>query len=167
MSTHIPPSLAITVYDIRNALALLVQKYHIEFATLYRGFVADWKARQGSKIIVETNVKQLPVLPTKDVQELSDLPTPQLMGQSPQDLVPNMTTNHPDECVGTLLVHPQDVQELSSVKVAKRPTVGTLLVPSQDLQELTESPPSTLRRRITDRMNGPAPKDEDADTWAD
>jgi hypothetical protein len=82
-----------------------------------------------------------------------------------------------DECVGSLLVHQSDMQELSQemepkreMNLQKRVSAGTLLVSSSDLRSepaREESPKGSLRRRITDRLNSPAPKDEEADTWAD
>jgi hypothetical protein len=98
------------------------------------------------------------------------------------------------ECVGTLLVSSHDMQELSDaptpsfadvhvprpsfpeVYLKKRVTAGTLLVSSTALNSSEEetvpkqdgldtSP--TLRKRITARLNGPAPDDSEVDTWAD
>ena len=96
---------------------------------------------------------------SKDVQELS---------------VPVPATR--DECVGSLLVHQSDVQEVSAaedpgfaVNLQKRVSAGTLLVPSSDLQspQQDSAPQGSLRRRITDRLNGPPPKDDEADKWVD
>ena len=96
--------------------------------------------------------------------------------------------SNPDqvECVGTLLVHSSDVQELSAntktieessaSNLQRRVTAGTLLVPSSDLRSPVEkqeehhdesSPKGSLRRRITEKLTSPAPPDEDADNWAD
>ena len=86
------------------------------------------------------------------------------------------------ECVGSLLVHSTDVQELSQMKEAsmkdKVECVGSLLVHSTDMQELmmedqaakqaedmTDSP--SLVRRITKQLQGPAPDDAEVETWAD
>jgi hypothetical protein len=76
-----------------------------------------------------------------------------------------------------------DLQELSStsspkspaglVNIKKRVTVGSLLVQSSDLnttpqdKPLPESSVKTLRRRITKHLQGPAPDDSEADSWAD
>ena len=102
--------------------------------------------------------------------------------------------SNPDqvECVGTLLVHSSDVQELSEISntqankesfganLQRRVTVGTLLVPSSDLKSPEEkdeehskeaSPMASMTmritRRITDKLNSQAPPDEDCDNWAD
>jgi hypothetical protein len=91
------------------------------------------------------------------------------------------------ECVGSLLVHSKDLHhhhgdvatmsEMSRLPIVlqKRPSVGTLLVSSNELQFPAGSPiterlgvaSTNLRKRVTARMAGPAPKDEEADTWAD
>jgi hypothetical protein len=99
------------------------------------------------------------------------------------------------ECVGTLLVSSHDVQELSDVPtpsllseahiptpsfpdvyLKKRVSAGTLLVSPKDLKSPEEKPvpkqddgdtSSTLRKRITNRLTGPAPPDSEVDTWAD
>jgi hypothetical protein len=86
-----------------------------------------------------------------------------------------------DECVGTLLVHQQDMLDLSGSGSSRvtREAVGTLLVPQSDMKELsaheakadanddTEEPKVTLMRRITKTMTGPPPDDDSADIWAD
>lgn len=88
--------------------------------------------------------------------------------------MPN-ATNDKVECVGTLLVHSSDVQELSDapaphlpeVNLQKRVTAGTLLLPPEDM----DSPPKeakdvgspSLQRRITERLNGPAPPLEETE----
>ena len=111
------------------------------------------------------------LIPTKDVQELS-----------------TSATEADNECVGSLLVHSKDAQVVStgSPIVTKsalshlktRHTVGTLLVgagvgSSENLasprdQESSNSFTATsIRRRVTERMTGPPPADEEADTWAD
>lgn len=111
------------------------------------------------------------LIPTKEVQELSTS-------------VP-ATEN---ECVGSLLVHSKDVQEVSTgspiltkstlLNLKKRHTVGTLLVESGVGSSHKLSSPggdhtsnsfnaTSLRRRVTERMTGPPPGDEEADTWAD
>ncbi|KAG7354056.1 hypothetical protein IV203_003412 [Nitzschia inconspicua] len=90
------------------------------------------------------------------------------------------TNNDVVECVGSLLVHTSDVQELSSMSVAstlptvnlrQRVTAGTLLVKSDDLrspdQERNTENNVSFRKRLTKRLNGPAPADEEADSWAD
>ena len=68
----------------------------------------------------------------------------------------NTTTSTKDECVGTLIVHKEDVQELSSVPLpeqcSKDECVGTLLVHQSDVQELSEAPASNLVRRVTERV---------------
>jgi hypothetical protein len=94
------------------------------------------------------------------------------------------------ECVGSLLVSTHDVQDLSDApevhipsfpegNLKRRVTAGTLLVSSTDLKTPAgeESDPkqdgpdtsgaTTLRKRITNRLNGPAPEDSEADSWAD
>ena len=97
------------------------------------------------------------------------------------------------ECVGSLRVSSQDMQELSDaptpsfsgrhiplpeVFLQKRVSAGTLLVPSADLNSPEHEEPvpkqqdgpdtsPTLRKRITERLNGPAPADSEVDTWAD
>ena len=104
------------------------------------------------------------------------------------------------ECVGSLLVSSQDMQELSDaptpsfsdvhiptpsslpeVYLKKRVTAGTLLVSSADLnsperhqeeavpkqQDGPDTASPTLRKRITNHLNGPAPADSEVDTWAD
>lgn len=100
---------------------------------------------------------------SKDMQELSSI------------------TPFSDECVGSLLVHQADVQELGEmptpevpeVNLKKRVSAGTLLVPTSDLRSPQQQnnqgtpPKASLARRITDRLNGPAPRDEEADSWAD
>ena len=78
-----------------------------------------------------------------------------------------------DVCVGSLLVPSSDVQELTQVKLKKRATVpvGTLLVPPQDLSSSSdrdgELPATSLQRRITNKLTGPAPPDSEAESWAD
>lgn len=73
------------------------------------------------------------------------------------------------ECVGTLLVHSSDVQELSDapaphlpeVNLKKRMTefLGGKEDPAAPKEE--KAPGPSLRRRITDRMNGPATPTEE------
>ena len=86
------------------------------------------------------------------------------------------------ECVGSLLVHASDLQELSvatktaaspiqTVNLKKRTTAGTLLINSEDLATPksnkgpdaahdTDASPG-LVRRVTERLSGPAaPRDE-------
>jgi hypothetical protein len=79
------------------------------------------------------------------------------------------------ECVGSLLVHSSDVQELSesspalpAVNLKQRISVGTLLVTSEDIRSpgKTEGGVS-IQKRITNKMTGPSPPDDEADTWAD
>jgi hypothetical protein len=96
----------------------------------------------------------------------------------------NANRPHVDECVGTLLIPSTDLQELSHtsspksfapglVNIKKRVTVGSLMVQSSDLNTtpqdntLPESSVKTLQRRITKRLQGPAPDDSEADSWAD
>ena len=94
-----------------------------------------------------------------------------------------MTTNDQDpvECVGSLLIHTSDVQELSEVStssssspganIQKRMTAaGTLIVPSDSLASPSCSTKNkggspnaspSIVRRVTERLNGPAaPRDE-------
>ena len=96
------------------------------------------------------------------------------------------------ECVGSLLVHTSDMQELSdhnavqaellpAVNLQKRVTaVGTLLVNQNDLDSSSgsgsgsnnnpnaeENDSPSIVRRITKALQGPAPDDAEADTWAD
>jgi hypothetical protein len=52
----------------------------------------------------------------------------------------------------------------------RRVSVGTLLVPPSDLKSPDKDPaakPSSLRRRITDLLNGPPPADEEVENWVD
>ena len=69
-----------------------------------------------------------------------------------------MNTNNStkDECVGSLIVYKEDVQELSSVPLpeqcSKDECVGSLIVHQSDVQELSEAPPSNLVRRVTERV---------------
>lgn len=68
-----------------------------------------------------------------------------------------MPTSTPkDECVGSLLVHSKDVQELSSVpppsSTSKDECVGSLLVHAKDVQELSDVPTSNLVRRVTEKV---------------
>ena len=97
--------------------------------------------------------------------------------------MPRERSNTPDECVGSLLVHQQDMRELSSPTRVTREAVGSLLVPLSDMKELSgqeeikpavvdaedewKQPPVTLIRRITKTMMGPPPDDADSDLWAD
>jgi hypothetical protein len=82
------------------------------------------------------------------------------------------------ECVGSLLVHTSDVQELTDlapglpeVNLQKRVTVGTLLVTQSDLESPKEDTLKekvvSIQRSATKRMTGPAPGDDESDTWAD
>mmetsp|Transcript_12004 Transcript_12004/g.19918 ORF Transcript_12004/g.19918 Transcript_12004/m.19918 type:complete len:93 (+) Transcript_12004:157-435(+) len=64
----------------------------------------------------------------------------------------NHTKNQKDECVGTLLVHANDVQELSTVPTSRDECVGTLLVHQADVQELSSVPVSNLTRRVTEKV---------------
>jgi len=59
-----------------------------------------------------------------------------------------------DECVGSLLVHSSDVQELTNTpsKRTQDECVGTLLVHQTDVQELSDVPVSNLVRRATERV---------------
>ena len=64
-----------------------------------------------------------------------------------------MSSNDKNECVGSLLVHQTDVQELSEAPPARdSECVGSLLVHQSDMQELSESPPSNLARRVTEKV---------------
>mmetsp|Transcript_3825 Transcript_3825/g.4574 ORF Transcript_3825/g.4574 Transcript_3825/m.4574 type:complete len:92 (+) Transcript_3825:160-435(+) len=86
-------------------------------------------------------------------------------------------TNH--ECVGTLLIPSQDVQELTveassppglhdEVTLQRRGTTGTLLLNPQDLQTHAHDKDVTLQRRITTTLQEmPVPDDEDAGNWPD
>jgi hypothetical protein len=93
------------------------------------------------------------------------------------------------ECVGSLLIHSHDVQELDSdhipspmpsvANLKKRPTVGTLLVPTHtDTTPTDQSQPtppkedtdgdkksSSLMRRITDTFKVPDPDESGYDEW--
>lgn len=82
-----------------------------------------------------------------------------------------------DECIGSLLVHAADVQKLSqgsptqptfktSINLQKRVTVGTLLVPSDQL-DTTASKSTTLTRRITNALSGPAMTEEELELWSE
>ena len=92
----------------------------------------------------------------------------------------------PNVCVGSLIMHVHDVQELDTDHIPfpqpstpvedlkKRTAVGSLLLPPVDLKTPTtqasslESPKfPSLVRRFTDKMQGPAPEDGEADCWAD
>ena len=68
--------------------------------------------------------------------------------------MPTKNNNQKDECVGTLLVHASDVQELSTVptNISRDECVGTLLVHQTDVQELSTVPVSKLARRVTERV---------------
>lgn len=58
-----------------------------------------------------------------------------------------------DECVGSLLVHAKDVQELTAVPPPpKDECVGTLLVHQSDMKELSGVPASNLVRRVTEKV---------------
>jgi hypothetical protein len=91
------------------------------------------------------------------------------------------------ECVGSLLIHSHDVQELDSAHIPssmpdvatlkKRPTVGTLLVPTsstdtvpsqttpsnKDKDDAEKSP--SLIRRITELCQPPDPDESGYDEW--
>lgn len=94
------------------------------------------------------------------------------------------------ECVGSLLIHSHNIQELDSdhipspmssvATLKKRPTVGTLLVPTTTTTNTTEKDPSqttprkndqdddkspSLMRRITDKFQVPDPDDTGYDEW--
>jgi hypothetical protein len=86
------------------------------------------------------------------MQELSDAPTPSF------SYVDISTPSFPE------------------VYLKNRVTAGTLLVSSTDLKSPKEEPvpkqdgpdtSPTLRNRITNHLNGPAPANSEADTWAD
>ena len=69
------------------------------------------------------------------------------------------------ECVGTLLVHTSDVQELSEAPAPHLPEVNikkrvTEMLGLKDEAAKQEKGPS-LQRRITDRLNGPATPTEE------
>lgn len=99
-------------------------------------------------------------------------------------------SSDPNVCVGSVLLPSHDVQELDSDHIPvpkpspdavkdlkKRATVGSLLLPpfhaataDQVAKSNKDSPSNkspSLVRRITDKMQGPAPDDADADEWAD
>jgi hypothetical protein len=93
------------------------------------------------------------------------------------------------ECVGSLLIHSHDVQELDSnhipsampsvATLQKRPTVGTLLVPTDNENSTSSTTTATdqsskdndkqsspsLIRRITDKLIVDIPEDCDYDEW--
>jgi hypothetical protein len=81
-------------------------------------------------------------------------------------------TSDNKECVGTLLVNTKDVQELSDapalhfpevVNLKKRMT-GTLMVNAEDLATHKAEPGTpTLARRVTERLQGPAPPVEETE----
>ena len=88
----------------------------------------------------------------------------------------------PVECVGSLLVHSTDVQELSekttipielpTVNLRQRVTAGTLLVKPDDVRSPEEEDHGkkggvSIQKRLTNTLQGPAPGDDEADTWAD
>lgn len=64
--------------------------------------------------------------------------------------------NEKNECVGSLIVHQSDVQELSEAPPARDSSrdecVGSLLVHQSDMQELAEAPVSNLTRRVTEKV---------------
>jgi hypothetical protein len=95
-----------------------------------------------------------------------------------QELSEAIKNDDPVECVGSLLVHSSNIQELSegasmlpAVNLRQRVTAGTLLVKSDDLRSPednhTQQGVSIQKRLITNKLNGPAPSDEEADSWAD
>jgi hypothetical protein len=89
------------------------------------------------------------------------------------------TSSKPDECIGTLLVHQHDMQELSAKTKDDEgcEAVGTLLVHKSDMKEFTNVDHSTgsgdggsnetggLVHRITKRLNEPAPDMDEAERW--
>ena len=77
-----------------------------------------------------------------------------------------MPSNHQQECVGTLLVDSKDLQELSDApgllsNVQKRFTGGE--GDSQHVVEVNKKPAGGLTKRITERLQGPAPPIEDTE----
>jgi hypothetical protein len=89
-----------------------------------------------------------------------------------------MSNSKPDECVGSLLVHQQDMRELSSKTLTgQHEAVGTLLVNPSELKELSSKANTSndqngdskqeggLLRRITKKLNEPAPDMDEADLW--
>lgn len=81
-----------------------------------------------------------------------------------------MSKNNLSECVGSLVVHSSDVQELSEVhsninvqditetikdELKHDECVGSLLVHTSDMQELSSLPEggSNIQRRVTDHLN--------------
>ena len=78
----------------------------------------------------------------------------------------------PVECVGSLLVHSKDVQELTTEHVipkAHDEMVGSLLVHQADVQELSDggSKKSTLVKRVTQRIaNDVKNQPDDFNPWS-
>lgn len=86
-----------------------------------------------------------------------------------------MSKSNPSECVGSLLVHSSDVQELSEVhhgnldarvvhqiadtikdELKHDECIGSLLIHTDDMQELlsaTKGDNSRIQRRITEQLN--------------
>lgn len=83
------------------------------------------------------------------------------------------SNSHPDECVGTLLVHQKDLQELSPHQTDKKKKIDENS--SKDTTTKADGDDDgaapTLMRRITKRvqegLNAPLPNDEDPSTWCD
>jgi hypothetical protein len=88
----------------------------------------------------------------------------------------NQANKHPVECVGTLLVHHDDLVELSAAPHHQAEVaMGTLLVPTSDLKELSSSTGShglsgggakAVLHKVTDTLKGPAPDMEEAERWS-
>lgn len=109
------------------------------------------------------------LVPSSNLQELSsNFPHP-------------VTFSSSVEGVGTIIVPCNDLQEFKdeskqTISLKKRVTVGSLLVPSTDLHhppvlgeviDISEARKPSLVRRFTNKMQGPAPSDAQADSWAD
>ena len=93
----------------------------------------------------------------------------------PESLMnPSTNQDDPVECVGSLLVHTSDVQELSeSPPEPKDEMVGSLLVSQKDVQELTTEADATatktvnLAKRLTERITEDVQtKPDDYNPWS-
>ena len=75
------------------------------------------------------------------------------------------------ECIGTLLVHTSDLQELSNHTGGSRQNDSSSCSPPIDSTQTTDSNPSTmsnLRKRLTKDFQDPPRYDqEEADFWMD
>lgn len=77
-----------------------------------------------------------------------------------QAIIMPQKSNNVWECVGTLLIPSQDLQELSQIK-------SSFGGASLQKHGTGDSMPSTLRYRLTKKLTGPAPSVAEADHWAD